>query len=129
MWASCYIEQIQVNAGATGPSWLGPAASSIPLHWLTLKETRCIPHCYSFLSYLWGSCCLPLLLWPGRASVLSAWVFRREDALLTALEEENNQVLPHPQPPSMRVTLSDVSGALWPGQGLARVFQHEGLCA
>lgn len=70
MWASCYIEQIQVNAGATGPSWLGPAASSIPLHWLTLKETRCIPHCYSFLSYLWGSCCLPLLLWPGRASVL-----------------------------------------------------------
>lgn len=37
-WASCHTEQM--NTGAVGTSWLGPAAPSIPLHWLAQKEIR-----------------------------------------------------------------------------------------
>lgn len=90
-WASCHTEQM--NTGAVGTSWLGPAAPSIPLHWLAQKEIRSTPHKrIPFPPTSGGSCCLPLLLWPGRASVLWCMGVQAvgEMPLLTALEEEKS---------------------------------------
>lgn len=42
-WASGHTGQIRTKAGATGSSWLGPAAPSIPSHWPAQKEPRRTP--------------------------------------------------------------------------------------
>lgn len=77
-WASGPTEQIRTDAGATGS--IQRVGTSSPQHSLALAGTERnppnTPKSISSPPTSGGPCCLPLLLWPGGASVLWCMVFR-----------------------------------------------------